>query len=607
MTIHDLLRDRAAENPAADAILAPARPALSYGGLCELVDRAGSELRSQGLRPNDRLAIVLSNGPEASTAFLAASSCATSAPLNPAYRAEEFEFYLSDLNAQALLVEKGSESVAARVAGAMGLPVIELQRDESAPAGVFTIGGGTGLADTGFRRTGPDDVAVVLHTSGTTSRPKIVPLTHENLIVSATNVAASLALSPGDRCLNVMPLFHIHGLVAALLASVYAGASVSCAPGFYSPRFFDWLEECEPTWYTAVPTMHQAVLLQEEKRPGRAARARLRFIRSSSSALSPGVMGELERVFAAPVIEAYGMTEAAHQMASNPLPPHERKPGSVGIAAGPEIAVMDESGNLLPTGQTGEVVIRGANVMRGYENNPEANAAAFTNGWFRTGDQGRMDSEGYLTLTGRLKEIINRGGEKISPREVDEVLMDHPAVGQAVTFAVPDQRLGEDVGAAIVLRQGRSVSGSEIREFVLSRLASFKAPQSIVFVDEIPKGPTGKLQRIGLARRLGIAGGTEIPRSRKPYEAPATGVQMLLAGIWAEVLRVDGVGIDDDFLQLGGDSILGMQVVSRIRDRLGVELPVAALFDAPALRDQASALEALVLPDSPEDEFGSRA
>jgi len=307
--------------------------------------------------------------------------------------------------------------------------------------------------------------------------------------------------------MNIMPLFHIHGLIAAVLSSLGAGASVHCAPGFNALRVYGWLDEIEPSWYTAVPTMHQAILSRASRNADSVAHARknLRLVRSSSSSLPPQVMKELEETFDVPVVEAYGMTEAAHQMACNPLPPAVRKPGSVGIAAGPEVAIMDESDStLLEIGQTGEIVIRGPNVTPGYENNPDANASAFTDGWFRTGDQGVMDDEGYISITGRLKEIINRGGEKISPREVDEVLMDHPAVAQAVTFAMPHDKLGEEVAAAIVLREGEAAEESEVREFVSGHLADFKVPRRVLILDEIPKGATGKLQRIGLAEKLGL-------------------------------------------------------------------------------------------------------
>jgi len=305
--------------------------------------------------------------------------------------------------------------------------------------------------------------------------------------------------------MNIMPLFHIHGLIAATLSSLSAGGSVFCTPGFNALRFFAQLEEAHPTWYTAVPTMHQAILTRADRNAESISRNPLRFIRSSSASLPPQVMAQLEATFGCPVIEAYGMTEAAHQMASNPLPPRARKPGSVGVAAGPEVSIMDDSGELLGPGETGEVVIKGPNVTAGYVNNEKANAEAFTNGWFRTGDQGFLDVEGYLFLTGRLKEIINRGGEKISPREIDEVLLDHPAVAQVCTFAMPHDRLGEEVAVAVVLVEGITpASERELRDFCSGRLADFKVPRKVVILSEIPKGATGKVQRIGLAEKLGL-------------------------------------------------------------------------------------------------------
>ncbi|MCB1983408.1 MAG: AMP-binding protein, partial [Rhodoferax sp.] len=303
---------------------------------------------------------------------------------------------------------------------------------------------------------------------------------------------------------NIMPLFHIHGLIAGVLAPLAAGSRVFCTPGFNALKFFGWMDEAAPTWVTAVPTMHQAILARAGKNRDVIARHPLRFMRSSSSSIPPQVIRELEEVFGAPLIEAYGMTEATHQMASNPLPPALRKPGTVGRAAGPEIAIMAEDGSLLPPGATGEIVIRGPNVTAGYESNPKANAEAFVAGWFRTGDQGVMDEDGYVSITGRLKEIINRGGEKISPREVDEVLMDHPAVAQVVCFGMPHAKLGEEVAAVVVLREGQAATERELQQFVAGRVADYKVPARILFMDEIPKGATGKLQRIGLAARLGL-------------------------------------------------------------------------------------------------------
>ncbi|MCP5117294.1 MAG: AMP-binding protein, partial [bacterium] len=350
---------------------------------------------------------------------------------------------------------------------------------------------------------GAEDTALLLHTSGTTSRPKLVPLLHRNLCSSASNICHTLRLTAQDRCLNVMPLFHIHGLVAAILASLRAGACIVCTEGFHAVKFFRWMEEFQPTWYTAVPTMHQALLARAAREPG-LPRSGLRFVRSSSASLPPTVMADLEELFDAPVIEAYGMTEAAHQMTSNLLPPGNRKPGSVGPSGGPEVAIIDEPGNVLPNGGTGEVVIRGDNVTPGYVGNDDANCTAFQNGWFRTGDQGYLDEDGYLFLTGRLKEIINRGGEKISPREVDEVLLGHPAIEQAVAFAVAHEQLGEEIGVAVIRKEGHSLNERDVREYAASRLADFKVPRVVKLVDAIPKGPTGKLQRIGLADKLGV-------------------------------------------------------------------------------------------------------
>ena len=503
-TLTDLLATGADDAP---ALTAPGRPALTHGALRELARRTVASLNELGAGRNDRVAIVLANGPEMAACFLGAACGVTTAPLNPAYRADEFEFYLSDLRARLLVVEHDSTSPAIEVAQRLGVRIVDLHPGQA--AGDFTLRARDGAPAASPDRPGPaepDDIAMVLHTSGTTSRPKIVPLSQRNLCASAGHIARTLAFTPADRGLNVMPLFHIHGLIAGVLAPVSAGSAVFCTPGFNALRFFAWMDEAAPTWYTAVPTMHQAIVSRAPKNLEVIGRHRLRFIRSSSSSIPPQVIRELEEVFGAPLIESYGMTEATHQMASNPLPPAVRKPGTVGLPAGPQVAIMGEDGTLLPAGGIGEIVIRGANVTAGYENNPKANSEAFVDGWFRTGDQGTMDAEGYLSLTGRLKEIINRGGEKISPREVDEVLMDHPAVAQVVCFAIPHPKLGEEVGAVAVLREGAQVTERELQAFVGERLADFKVPRKVLFMDEIPKGATGKLQRIGLAARLGLGG-----------------------------------------------------------------------------------------------------
>jgi acyl-CoA synthetase (AMP-forming)/AMP-acid ligase II len=505
-TLSDLLADRERRAPALGTIEGPT---MDFGALRLAIDRAVASLNRLGIGRGDRVAIVMPNGPAMAAAFLGVAGAAAACPLNPGYRAEEFAFYLADLRARALLVERGSTSAAIEVARRMGIGLLEAVAVGDAVGAIDIVAldapKGPGTAAVGPAAAA--DVALILHTSGTTSRPKIVPLSHANLTASARNVAATLRLTPADRHMNVMPLFHIHGLVAGLLAPLAAGSSVVCTPGFNALRFFGWMAGCRPTWVTAVPTMYQTILARGDRDPQRGLARGLRLLRSSSAAMPPQAMARLEALFDAPLIEAYGMTEASHQMASNPLPPGRRRPGTVGPAAGVDLAIMGEGGRLLPPGSCGEIVIRGPGVTAGYENNPQANADAFVDGWFRTGDQGVVDGDGYVSITGRLKEIINRGGEKISPREVDEVLLDHPAVAQAVTFALPHATLGEEVGAAVVLRAGQSVSERELRGFAGGRLADFKVPRRIVLVDEIPKGPTGKMQRIGMAARLGLVAG----------------------------------------------------------------------------------------------------
>jgi oxalate---CoA ligase len=481
-----------------------ARAPLTHGGLRALAARTVADLNRFGIGRNDRVAMVLPNGPEMAAGFVAIACGATTAPLNPAYKAEEFDFYLSDLNAKALVIQQGMDSPARAVAAERNIPIIELVPD--GPAGHFTLVPASPLSSETAHpgEAQAEDIALVLHTSGTTSRPKIVPLRHINVTASAYHIGESLALTPDDVCMNIMPLFHIHGLIAATLSSLAAGGAVYCTPGFNAFRFFSQFDEIQPTWYTAVPTMHQAIEGLAGRNKEIIARSRLRFIRSSSASLPPQVMDAVETAFGVPVIESYGMTEAAHQMASNPLPPKPHFSGSVGVAAGPEIGIMDEAGNILPQGDLGEIVIRGRNVTAGYENNPAANDTAFVHGWFRTGDQGYLDELGYLRLTGRLKELINRGGEKISPIEVDTILMDHACVAQALTFAMPHDKLGEEVACAIVLREGMAATDHELRDFAGTRLAAFKVPRKIVFLTEIPKGATGKLMRIGLAEKLGL-------------------------------------------------------------------------------------------------------
>ncbi|MBM3746625.1 MAG: AMP-binding protein [Acidobacteria bacterium] len=567
LSVWQLVEAAAQSHGDAPALLAPAREPLTYAGLAEQTLRLACGLREAGIGPSDRVAVVLPNGPDMAAAFVGVAAAAACAPLNPSHTRQDFEFYLSDLCAKALLWEEGAPSQAPEAARALGIQVITLR--QRARAGEFDLPRSGPAGDPG--RPGPGHVALLLHTSGTTSRPKLVPLSAASLTASAAHIADTLALGPSDRCLNILPLFHIHGLMAAVLASVRAGASVVCTDGFYASGFFEWMRRFQPSWYTAVPTMHQGILGRAGEHAEVIRQVPLRFIRSSSAPLPPSVLAELEQVFGAPVIEAYGMTEGAHQIASNPLPPARRKPGSVGLAAGPEVAIMGESGQLLPPGQTGEVVIRGRNVTSGYEANESANHAAFANGWLRTGDQGWQDSEGYLYLTGRLKELINRGGEKISPREIDEVLLAHPAVRQAVAFAVGHAQLGEEVAVAVEMKPGCSDTAGELRRWAGERLAAFKVPRLVRIVDSIPRGPTGKLQRIGLAEKLGIEPLDD--RRLGAYVAPRTPLEQRIADTWRELLPGARAGVTDRFEALGGDSLLAVKMLAAVSAAEGVEVP----------------------------------
>ena len=476
---------------------------VSYNSLLKKIEENSNLFKFANISEHDTIAIVLANGPNMAAVFLSVLSSAIAAPLNPSYTESEFMFYMKDLEVSAIVIDKNDQGPARKTAKKLGLKIINsISKDKSILDDL--------RLDEDSRKVGKTNsakdptTALILHTSGTTSKPKMVPLNYINLISSAKNITKSLNISNKDKCINIMPLFHIHGLIACLLAPLYSGGCVITCPQFNALSFYKWLNMTKPTWYSAVPTMHQTILSRANKNFNFIKSSNLKFIRSSSAPLPNKTIIELREIFNIPVIESYGMTEATHQITSNPLKKGKQKIGSVGIPSGPEVKILDSNSKIISNDATGEIIIKGKNVTRGYIANKETNQKAFYKDWFRTGDQGYIDSDGYLIITGRIKEIINRGGEKISPIEVDNVLLEHPSVAQAVTFSIPHDKLGEDIAAALVPNEEFNINEKEIKKHCLEQLAKFKVPNIIKIVKSIPKGPTGKLQRNKMAKLLGL-------------------------------------------------------------------------------------------------------
>lgn len=474
-----------------NAIIIPNGPTTSYAQYADEIERTAGLLAAAGVKPERPVSIALVNNLEFMVLFLAvARAGAIAAPLNPAYTVDEFKFFMQDADSQMVIVPSG-ENLAREAANELGIPVVNASLDGNHVVLSNSLGKLTKSTDP--QPPSPQDVALFLHTSGTTSRPKGVPLTHSNLMKSIKNIKKHYVLRPDDTSIIVMPLFHVHGLMGASLSTLNSGGSLVIPERFSASNFWNLQKDYSATWYSAVPTIHQILLMRADG--DNAPDKSFRFVRSCSSALAPAIFEKLESRFGAPVLEAYGMTEASHQMSSSPMPPGKRIPGTVGQATGVEIAIMDmeAKGQLQSPDKIGEVVIKGENVMHGYHKNPEANAEAFVKGWFRTGDQGFLDADGYLSLTGRIKELINRGGEKISPLEVDGVLLKHPAVAEAVCFAVPDEKYGEVVQAAVVLNG--DTDQESIQNYCREQLADFKVPDVVYITDALPRTATGKIQR----------------------------------------------------------------------------------------------------------------
>lgn len=497
------------------AIIVPNGPQLSYPQYLAAIAALQKDLALLNLPFNSAISIALPNTLEFAVSFLGvALSSFIAAPLNSAYKKSEFAFYIDDLKSKLLIVPPGSVD--------KNSPAVQAARDFNAAIAEVKWNAAKGKLDFDLKETGslktltstasvpappkPDTVALVLHTSGTTGRPKAVPLTHKNMATTIRNIINTYKLTSKDTSYLVMPLFHVHGLLAGFLGPLGSGGSVIVPEKFSATHFWADFTKYGANWYTAVPTIHQIIL----KSPLPSPLPKIRFIRSCSSSLAPATFHALEDALKAPVLEAYAMTEACHQMTSNNLPPGQRKPGTVGVGQGVEVAILDQDGNKLPQGQDGEISIKGPNVTPGYINNPKANEESFTkDGFFRTGDQGKLDEDGFVVITGRIKELINRGGEKISPIELDGLMLSHPDVAEAVAFGAPDELYGQIVNAAIVLKSGQDGSDGDlskveqsIKDFLRTKVANFKVPTRIFFTKVMPKTATGKIQRRIIAAKF---------------------------------------------------------------------------------------------------------
>jgi acyl-CoA synthetase (AMP-forming)/AMP-acid ligase II len=584
LTLRDGLASHAVARPCAPALLAPGYPALSYADLSGVVERAGAWLASNGLGAGSRVAVCLPSGMALAIAVLAVGCHATVVALHPGLTEAELAALLAEARADAVL-GRPDDPLAAHLARQQGITHLALDLERLLSGPTETQAGETDM------RAGPapDDTAFVLFTSGTTGKPKRVPLSHRQVMASAFNIARHLGLAPDDRGLCLMPLFHSHGLVGGLLAPLAAGSSVVCTPGFDGSAFLSWLAEFAPTWYTAAPTIHRAVADLALQANGALPTHSLRFIRSASSALPPELLRRLESLWGTPVIESYGMTESATQMASNPLPPGLRKAGSVGLPAGAALRVIGAGGTEQPAGSVGSIVARGPVVFSGYEDAPTANAEAFKDGWFVTGDLGWFDTDGYLHIVGRDADIINRGGEKFAPFDIEQALLRLPAVAQAAAYPVPHPTLGQDVHAAVVLAPGCDADPHALRTALFGTLAAFKIPAHIHVLDEIPAGVGGKLQRRQLHAM--IERGTPSPRgSARTF----TAIEARTARLFAGLLGRPVAGPDDNFLALGGDSLSAARLAQVVNETWGVELSASAVLAAPTVGAFAALLQAAI-------------
>ena len=578
MTILDALAAQQVRRGAAPAILAPGREPLSYAALSDQIDRIGTTLATMGLGRHSRIALSLADGPEGAVTMLATMIWASAAPFGAGLDVDACAGLLARLSIDAVIVQDERSPVAIAAKG-LRLPLVHVSSGPADAAGVVRLSFGAARDPAVRASPTPDDVAVLMQTSGTTARPKVVPVTHAQLLWTARQQP----IDERDRYLAMGSLFTSAGLMAALLVPLTAGAATVITGAYDGARFVDWLDHFKPTYLSANPTVLASMLDALAKREPAAPRS-LRFVRSGSNALPGATQHRLESALGIPVIQGYGMTETGH-IAQNPLPPRERRTGSVGIAMGTEVMILRDGNEASLDDVIGEILVRGPSVTRGYEGDAEANELAFQDGWFHTGDLGWIDGDGYLFITGRVRERINRGGAKVSPSEVDLAFMQHPAVREAATFAVPHPSLGEDVVTAIVLHEPGSTSVPALRAYALQHLAPFKVPSSVVLVDEIPRNSMGKVNRTALRDRLA-------DDLRADYVAPRNAEEALVAAIFAELFDLPRVGAFDHYFRLGGDSLKAAQVVARVVDRCGFEIDIRVLFESPTVVEFADRVRA---------------
>ena len=581
MNFWTVFSHHAARQPDAEAILTPGRSPLRFAEVPAALKQVRDALNRYGVGRGDVVVAALPNGPETGVCCLGAASCAILAPLNPDYAEDEFARYLERIRPKAIILPAGGGAAARRPASGYGIPIIDLVADLAGTAGAFQLHSDARSDPGRLGWNGADELSLILVTSGSAGKPKLVPLRQRHLLVFAEAMKQQYRLSPADRCVHVMPMFHGHGLNASLFSPLATGGSVVCPDQFSIPSFFSHLRKYRPTWYTAGYTIHHTILDHIEPYRQVARETQLRFIRSGSGRLDPKIMHGLEEVFGAPVLERYGMSEAA-SLTYNPLPPAVRKPGTVGILGPNEVRIIDEDGAFLGPHRDGEVVARGPLVFDGYWDDPGANAAAFVDGWFRTGDLGRFDDDGYLTITGRIKDLINRGGEKIAPLEVERVLSEHPVVHDACVFGIPHPTLGEEVAAAVVLVPGAQVTEQDILSHARGRLVGFKVPRRVLFCASLPKGATGKVHRptvaqLCLATLAMRRSSPEAASSRDP--SPIEAVVLELWNIALGVTSGSTTDLDQDFFLAGGDSLRAAELYALISWRFGVLLGLGQVFE----------------------------